>query len=426
MNFVNTKRKIKVSLISMGSFLFKAFPKAFFPLNKVEKKSRHYVVFNISSFGSLGDSAMAYSIVTQIREKEPNAKITMFLHNNNDLAHLENLGVDCVSIEGYFSIIPRPSATRRMTRVIETATDYIIPGADVLDGVYSPGGAFRRLFSGLVAKEAGASVYVVGFSFSHRANNSIKKLFKEKLQSFNIVCRDPHSAKRLSEVMGREVPNGADLAFLLPIGEKCLSPAALIAESKVVEWKKQNIPVVAFNANPLSFLNAVPHVSRKEVVEVMAASLSKFIEKTSAALLFLTHDNRPAHSDALFLEEIIEEMDKSFIHYFVPETVEPTDIKRLCSYCDMIVTGRMHLGIAGLGTGTATMITDYQGKVTGLYQLFNTPELTLDLAEVVKPDRLAELMMDTFEDRQKYEILIQENLPKVKELSRKNLAALWE
>jgi polysaccharide pyruvyl transferase WcaK-like protein len=157
----------------------------------------------------------------------------------------------------------------------------------------------------------------------------------------------------------------------------------------------------------------------------MAESLDEFVKLTSSAILFLTHDNRTAHSDAAFVDEIIKHLKTEIKYEFVPETVEPTDIKRLCSFSELIVTGRMHLGIAGLGTGTATMITDYQGKVSGLYELFETPNLRLDLAEIVKPKQLSKLMVEAFNVREKYKKTIAKNLPKVKNLSRKNLQSVW-
>lgn len=425
-NFKKIKTQVKVGMIKYGSTAFDLLPSWYFPLNASQSStSPHFVVFYISAKGSLGDEAMGYSIIHQIREKEPEAKITFLIHRDKDQSHFEKFGINVVSIEGYFSILPSRKATLRISKELEACTDFIIPGADVLDGVYSPGGAYRRLFSGLMAQKAGARVHVVGFSYSHRAPDTTNRVYRDKCQDFNIICRDPLSAERLSKVMNRTVPSAADLAFLLPIGSECIHEAAQQAENRVMEWREQGKQVVIFNANPLSFTNALPNVERSKVTQILAESLDKFVASTNSALLFLTHDNRAAHSDAKFVGEIISKMKPNNASFFVPETIEATDIKRLCSLSDLIVTGRMHLGIAGLGASKTTMITDYQGKVRGLYRLFDSPELALDLAEIVKPDELARLMAEALGKRDDFENRISSRLPEVKSLSRKNLEALW-
>lgn len=425
LTLANLKRRTKVSLIAVGSRFLDILPDYYFPnIGKKPKGERHFCIFHISTLGSLGDTAMAYSIISQIREKDPQAKITLLIHRDQDRPHLEEFQVEIISLEGYFAILPKRDATKRIAQAINDCTDFIIPGADVLDGVYSPGGAFRRIYTGLMAQKSGARVHVIGFSFSHRAPETTRRLFRDRCQDFNIVCRDPLSAGRLSEVMGREIPSGADLAFLLPVGEICLHSAAQSAENMVAKWRSEGRPVVVFNANPLSFSNALPQSSRTQVVNALASALDVFAQESNAGILFLTHDNRKAHSDAAFLSEIIAALKTDFPRHFVPETVQPTDIKRLCSLSDLVVTGRMHLGIAGLGAGKTTMVTDYQGKVRGLYDLFKCPELALDLAEIIQKDRLKSLMMEALANRKVYEERISERLPSIKALSRKNLSAV--
>ncbi len=422
------KRKLKTSLIDAGSKALNFFPNFYFPSSEgfCEKEGQHYCIFYLSSHGSLGDAAMGYSIISQILKKYPDARISVLVHLDTDKEHFSQYGVEVVSIEGYFSVIPSRSAAMKISRILETCTNFIIPGADVLDGVYSKGSSFRRLFAGLMAEKRGAKVHVVGFSFSDRAPEVTRRLFRDRCQSFSIVCRDPISADRLGKVMGREIPYGADLAFLLPVGETSLHPSAQAAEQVVERWRSENRPIVAFNANPLSFQNSLPDLSRRKVVEALSSALDDFASRTGAAILFLTHDNRKSFSDARLSSEIIDSLKTNFPRHFLSETVQPTDIKRLCKMSDLVVTGRMHLGIAGLGAGKTTMITDYQGKVRGLYALFETPDLALDLGEIVQPGRLSALMEETLRERKVYEKKIQDHLPKIEALSRKNLESVWE
>lgn len=426
--FANLKRATKIALIRLGSTLLNWFEDWYFKPDDITipRNPRHYGVFYISSKGSLGDAAMGYSIVSQIREAQPDARITFLIHRDADRDYFREFGVNTVSIEGFFNVLPSRKATRRIADLALSCSNFILPGADVLDGVYSPGGTLRRLLSGIAAERLGARVHAIGFSFSDRSSQMIRQVFHDRCQGFQITCRDPQSAARLSKVMQRPVAHGSDLAFLLPIGSCCIHPAAQTAEDHVQSWKREGRKVVIFNANPISFHNALPNIPRAHVVKELGQALDNFAHQTGAALLFLTHDNRPAFSDAVFLQEILANMRKDMPWHFVPDTVQPSDIKRLCSLSDLVVTGRMHLGIAGLGAGKTTMITDYQGKVRGLYDLFDTPELALDLNEICEGHRLAELMLSTLELSTNFESRIQSKLPEVSALSRKNLAPILE
>lgn len=426
--FAGLKRATKIALIRVGSRFLNRFEHRYFKPSDstITRKPRHYGVFYISSEGSLGDAAMGYSIVSQIRDVQPDARITFLIHRDADRDYFREFGVDTLSIEGFFDVLPSRKAARRIADLALSCTDFILPGADVLDGVYSPGGTLRRLLSGIAAERLGARVHAIGFSFSDRSPHMIRQVFHDRCQGFQITCRDPQSAARLSNVMQRPVPHGSDLAFLLPIGSHCIHPAARTAEDHVQRWKRDGRKVVIFNANPISFHNALPNLPRASVVRGLGRALDDFAHRTGAALLFLTHDNRPAFSDEKFMQEILAILHRDFPRHFVPETVQPSDIKRLCSLSDLVVTGRMHLGIAGLGAGKTTMITDYQGKVRGLYDLFDTPELALDLNEICEGDRLADLMMSALELSTNFENRIQSKLPEVKALSRKNLAPILD
>jgi len=182
-------------------------------------------------------------------------------------------------------------------------------------------------------------------------------------RDFTYVCRDPLSAQRVSKAVSKPVAHGADLAFLLNAPETPYAEAAQKAYEVIQNWRKEDRPIIVFNANPLGLLNAMPDLDLDDAARSYAQALDKLAETTGCALMCLTHDNRISHSDARFMERIVRQLNPSTDAHFVPETVRATDIKFLCSKVDLTVTGRMHLGIASLGAGTTTMILDFQGKM---------------------------------------------------------------
>ena len=319
----------------------------------------------------------------------------------------------------------RGAACERLAALFREGTDFILLGADIIDGRYSESRSFRRLFLARKAEEAGLAVFVLGFSFSDRAVPRILAYMAGVCSGFTWVCRDPLSAERVSKVTGRPVPHGADLAFLLQVPDAPHAEAARHAFDVLRQWRAEGRPVVAFNGNPLGMLNAMPEVDLDEAAAACAKALNALAAQTGCALLCLTHDNRPAHSDARFMTRIVERLAPETMARFVPETVRATDIKFLCGQADLTVTGRMHMGIASLGAGTTTMILDFQGKVRGLYALFDLPELAIDVRDMLKPDVLTANVADKLARKEDISARIRSKLPEIHALSARNLEPLF-
>lgn len=389
------------------------------------KGARHVVVLTPSSVGNLGDEAMVTSIVTQLRARDPEIKITLITHAAEDAAEHAPLATETVCLDGYFDKIPSRAALQRLEALFQTGTDFIVLGADIIDGRYSESRSFRRLFLARQAQQAGMDVFVLGFSFSDKAVPRILDYMASDCTGFHYVCRDPLSAERVGKAVGKPVPHGADLAFLLPVPEAPHAAAAQTAAEVVAGWRAEGRAVIAFNGNPLGLLNAMPDVQLEKAAASYAQSLNALAAQTGAALLCLTHDNRPAHSDARFMQGIVDRLAPETTAHFVPQTVRATDIKYLCKQADLTVTGRMHMGIASLGAGTTTMILDFQGKVKGLYALFDLPELAIDVRDVMTPETLSANIADTLAQKDRYAAATKAKLDEIHALSSRNMEPLF-
>lgn len=63
---------------------------------------------------------------------------------------------------------------------------------------------------------------------------------------------------------------------------------------------------------------------------------------------------------------------------FVNRLLDPSEIRALTKNAEVVVTGRMHLAIMALSQGTPAFVVSTQGKVEGLAELFETPDLLLE------------------------------------------------
>lgn len=420
------KQYLKKTFWRLSDAYLKALGPARFPQAARSTAARHVVVLTPSGVGNLGDEAMVTSVVTQLRAHQPDIRITLITHDPGDDPHYDHFNVETLNLNGYFAKTPDLSVCSKLGALFGEATDFILLGADIIDGRYSESRSFRRLFLARMAERAGLSVFVLGFSYSDKAVPLIRRYMRAECATFHYMCRDPLSAGRVAEVIGRPVENGADLAFLLPVPEVAQAEAAKRAEAQIAAWRDEGRQIVVLNANPLGLLNAFPDIDLSETAAAYARGINLLGRQTGCVFLFLTHDNRPAHSDAAFMEKILAGLDPELTWHFVPETVRAVDIKRLCSQVDLTVTGRMHLGIASLGAGTATMILDFQGKVRGLFDLFGQPEMAFDVSEVMKEESFAGTIAAKLADHQALATHVKGQLDMIHELSGRNMALVWK
>lgn len=71
----------------------------------------------------------------------------------------------------------------------------------------------------------------------------------------------------------------------------------------------------------------------------------------------------------------------------IPPPPDPGYVKGVVGHCDLVISGRMHCGIAALGAGTPVVLVDYQDKVKGLEQFFDmklSVKLTGEVAGAVE------------------------------------------
>ena len=101
-----------------------------------------------------------------------------------------------------------------------------------------------------------------------------------------------------------------------------------------------------------------------------------------------------------------------------------TDIKFICRELDVVLTGRMHLGIAALGQGTAVMGVEYQGKFEGLFRLLDLPDCVIQSDAAVDSTVLMGQLKALIDRRKELSDRIRRHLPQVVEMSKRNFLGL--
>jgi colanic acid/amylovoran biosynthesis protein len=105
-------------------------------------------------------------------------------------------------------------------------------------------------------------------------------------------------------------------------------------------------------------------------------------------------------------------------------TGEPSaaELKQLAAKLDGVVTGRMHLAIAALGSGVPVATFAYQDKFEGLLMLFGLPQTTLGtLSQLLDVHRLAHFIESFLHELPELGVLVHSALPEVMQKAESNL-----
>lgn len=384
----------------------------------LDEQKTHLVVPPTGAIGSKGDIAMILGLTSLIQQRFGENGIRISKINDNPIY---------ADLLPTFEAPPLPWGLKQLLRysphLSKVEAVYII-GADVLDGSYSVYRSLQRLDFARYAAAMGLSVTITGFSMRTDPAPPIKAAFRKLPASAHICPRDPVSASRVSELMGREISPVADLAFLV-------APDSSAAESdvcrQIASWKTEGHQVVAINPNRQAVLNQQNSDSGETQAQVMVEFMTnamrcvmQSIEKCRFVLI--SNDVRKPWPDSRLSSMIASAFDPS-ICVDAQDKLSMQQIKFTLGTCDAMIAGRMHCGIAGLGAGTPVVFLDYNGKVQGLLDWFGL-DTRIALADdpMTASEIAADMVVTYLRNQSKYRDQIADRLGPVRKLALRNVA----
>lgn len=318
-------------------------------LRKLNGERAEIVVATPGTAGSLGDQALMQGLWDGLARPE-GAQLRQILLPGYDRIPTDPVGLPPVGIANYSFL-----GDLKFLWSLRNARLFCVLGADVMDGVYDRHQALAYLHFSDLAVRAGVAARIFGFSFSSRPHPEVVDRFKALSPEVTCCVRDPGSLERFERMTGRKGLLVADLAFLLD--PEIRAPAAqamaawMVGERRAGAGKPR---FVAVNANALN---------SQEKQEVIVASFADLVEKLAAQhadlrFLLLPHDFRSERSDAAVSQAIharLQPATQARACVLAPP-FDAWDAKALVAECDLLVTGRMHLAVAALGTGTPVIM----------------------------------------------------------------------
>lgn len=426
-------RLLKVALAFKHLFIYRLFLllaklNSIFQKNR-EQKAYKYLILDVSSPGSLGDEAMVIGAVDYLKERGIKEAGILSAHNRIDWQCYSQIKSAGIKIE-FFSLnftAKDDSIYHEFFNIARQYTNFVVPGADVMDGYYSESSPLLKLRLVSLAHASGLKCSVLGFSFNHQPQASCVKAFKKLPSKIKINTRDRISQARFKHHTGKEINLVADLAFLLhPNGTN-----PNIKQAQLWIEQAQNQGNIIIGINPNKTLAKSLKVNNSSELATIFSNLIKnlIIAQKNLAFVLIPHDYREDKlfsGDDILCQTIKTQLPNEIQHkcWLFNYRLQAAEVKHICQYLDLVITSRMHLAIACLGVATPALGIVYQGKFAGLYNYFELEQMLIEPEAATQEDKLLSLVITGIENRAKTKQQIAAKIAQVLQLAQQNFAEL--
>ncbi|MEK6237659.1 MAG: polysaccharide pyruvyl transferase family protein, partial [Planctomycetales bacterium] len=217
--------------------------------------------------GSLGDEALVRGAMRGLRDQGI-PRIGLLGYGDQELGGLS--GVDeRIALRGLFDDSLGPSM--RFALQASRYDSFLVLGADVVDGAYSPRRSVYRLNLCRLAALTGAECRVIGFSMNASPAPEAVEAFRALPDAVALYPRDPNSLRRLEQSAGRPAQLCADPAFLL-------EPKSGAAVDRASAWidrqRAEGRTILGLNANK----HALPKDGRAGVEDLIGAYVAALVD----------------------------------------------------------------------------------------------------------------------------------------------------
>jgi polysaccharide pyruvyl transferase WcaK-like protein len=362
--------------------------------------------------GSLGDMAMFTALLQSLRTCNAAATFTIIGTRNHSIA-VPGIG----EVPVVAAWIGR-AGTIAFDKLIRQNHALFVMGADILDGKYGAALVQRIVAYCNHSVQLGIPATTLGFSFNRYPRRPTVHALSRLHPKVTVNVRDQPSLDRFARIVGIPATLCADSAFLMP---PAADPAP-DAEAWIAAMRAAGRSPVGVNLNAHALAPALAQVGTDALIAHLAAQLRLAGEADKLAFMLIPHDLKPQSADTTMLQALEKQLQQSgFLHVRYTPIDRPDVIKRLVGLLDLVITGRMHLAIASLGSGTPTLSIAYQDKFEGLYQHVDLP-----LEHLVSPlqclgDELQIRISHAYTQRHDNRERIRARLPQVQALASRNL-----
>jgi polysaccharide pyruvyl transferase WcaK-like protein len=366
---------------------------------------RHLLVPTVGK-GNIGDQAMFESFL--LNTTKP---VTMIVQHDDghDIPASSRDRVQKIVIPDLFSTRPwrRRRIRRRVAGLIASHSTFSVVGADVMDGAYSAAESSIRFGMLCIANALDTPNRVLGFSWNGVPPKSVRRTLNISQPRSLLCARDPHSFARLLGEGSYNLLQTADVVFTMN---------ALESYDRIKPWLSDQ------GHREIVIINVSGILARKGVRATEYVEVARHLVQRGCSVIVLPHVIRAGDDDLAACRAMAAKFGPSPHLHLIENLLTPSQVAWVAVHASAVLTGRMHLSILSLNQGVPAAILSTQGKISGVMELFDTPQLMLEPEGEFSASAITAL--DQILDDPSIRSRISEHLPRVRELSALNFAGL--
>ncbi|MDO5156767.1 MAG: Coenzyme F420 hydrogenase/dehydrogenase, beta subunit C-terminal domain [Eubacteriales bacterium] len=254
----------------------------------------------------------------------------------------------------------------QLTESITEPVHMVIIGADIMDGLYGDENGLYRLKAAEKVIDMGGIVDVFSCSFREHASIEILKQIINIGAGLRFHLRDQKSLENFERQTGLHADFFPDLAFL---SETVITGRSEKARAFLEDMKEKGKTVIGVNFNEHScsgFYFNPDDQQRKQYVSDVLETLKEVLP--DACVVVIPHDTkewRGHYADAkyaMLAETVLHELEIED-YYIMDSLMWEAELLHVLSYVDVLISGRMHLTIAGIRKDVVPI--GYMGNAKG-------------------------------------------------------------
>ncbi|MBV7301763.1 polysaccharide pyruvyl transferase family protein [Corynebacterium sp. TAE3-ERU2] len=255
----------------------------------------------------------------------------------------------------------RAAAVETLAEHIAQAEHLCIIGADIIDGGYQRGVAYKTWSLARAAAAAGYDTRILGFSWGTAVDEQVSSIARAALAAgVQACCRDSISYQRFradTQAAG-DCEHVADVVFNLPTA---------------------TAPAAAAPTQPYTLINVSGLISHRMDQVQDYLQVCRYLSSHGRELVFIPHVANRGGDDRQAIREVTTALDSEQIPYRVlPDLLSPAEVAQWAAGAESVVTGRMHLSILSFSNLTPAVVLGTQGKVEGLVSDLELPWLLVE------------------------------------------------
>lgn len=335
-------------------------------------------VLSPASYGSFGDEGMMQGSRDSILAASGTPQL---FTPGSELAWAE-MGVGGVRSIDRIIALGRMHVDARKLRRFSNAERVVVLGADSIDGAYGIRSISQRVSLLNVAVAQGRFAELANFSFRRNPSQDALTALRRLDRRVRLTARDKNSQRRAAEALQRKVEVFPDVAAYMKPSESALSGG-------LRAWVAQQARPVAVLV-PNAHLAAFKDSGQKAVAARFSAYAAGLLD-AGFAVVVLPHDVREDPGDVALSEELAAAFPAEHVTLAVPRNAQ--EAKGLLGLVDVVVTARMHAGVAALSQGVPCVGLDYVDKFAGQFQWYRAEQFVLAWEDEPSPLSVAELAL---------------------------------